>query len=252
VWANENLPQDAKVLTWYLHAYYLEREYQRVNPAWQGVLDFSKIKDAPTFLRSIKELGITHLLYQTPGCYIVLHAQKLIERCVTELIESGRVIMLKDVGKFAIYSLTVPPDYFALDGNTIRFYDESQRKYLVKGWASAEEWGAWSEGEESLIIINFKDPKDYTMLIKAKGSPVPGREQNVRIYFDDNLLSEWTFTNTTTTLEDFEVKIPSAYIKEGNQRIRFVYSYTGSPTAEHGSGPDSRQLAMGVSSIVLK
>ncbi|MGR3310828.1 MAG: hypothetical protein ACUZ77_08630, partial [Candidatus Brocadiales bacterium] len=113
------------------------------------------------------------------------------------------------------------------------------------------EWGTWSEGEESFIILNFGEPKDYTMRIKATGFSVPGKQQSVRIYLDNNLLGEHTFTQSTTYFEEFEMKIPSAYIKEGNQQIRFVYGFTGSP-AEYGMGADVRQLAMGVSSIEFK
>ncbi len=163
----------------------------------------------------------------------------------------------------------VPAIEFVLDNNTIKFNDESQRKYLVKGWSSTEEWGTWSEGEESVILVNFKglrneiassasgglamtNNRDYIMHIKATGFSVPGKQQSVKIYLDDNLLGEHTFSHPVTYFEDFEVKIPKAYIKEGsNQRIRFVYSFTGRPV-DHEMGPDLRQLAMGVSSIEFK
>ena len=146
----------------------------------------------------------------------------------------------------------VPLDYSVLPGDIIRFHDdESQSRHLVKGWSFTEKWGTWSEGKESLMVVNFTESKDYTMLIKATSFSVPGKQQNVRIYLDDNLLGEYTFTQPTTHFEDFEIKIPSVYIKEGTQQIRFVYSFTGSP-AEYGMGPDIRQLAMGVSSIVFK
>jgi hypothetical protein len=89
------------------------------------------------------------------------------------------------------------------------------------------------------------------MLIKATGFSVPGKQQSVRIYLDNNFLGEHIFTNPPTRFEDIEINIPSAYVKKRNQRIKFVYSFTGSP-AEHGMGPDVRQLAMGVSSIEFK
>ncbi|HLG29585.1 MAG TPA: hypothetical protein VI387_05185, partial [Candidatus Brocadiales bacterium] len=196
-------------------------------------------------------------------------------------------------------------NYFVLDGNIINFYDASQRKYLTKGWSSTEQWGTWSEGNESVILVNFKrlkdeiasssarndrlealptptppsphlnplpqgergrvrgedigggsacataDRKDYTMIIKATGFSIQGKQQSVKVYLDDNLLGEYTFTHPVTYFEDIEIKIPSAYIKEDNQKIKFVYSFTGVP-AEHGMGPDLRQLAMGVSSIEFR
>lgn len=150
-----------------------------------------------------------------------------------------------------VYYEELPPDYYVMNDSTINFWDKSQRKYLINGWSTTEEWGTWSEGQESLIILKFKEPKDYTMQIKASGFSISGKQQSVKIYLDDNLLGEHTFTQPTTYFEDFEVKIPSACIKRGNQQIKFVYSFTGSP-AEHGMGPDVRQLAMGVSSIEFK
>jgi hypothetical protein len=249
-WVNETLPQDSKILTWYHHGYHLEREFVMVHPGFQSILNFGTINDAPTFLKSIKKLAITHLIYEPTGWMTPGLPKEFLDKYVFELLESGKIALIKQIDNCTIYSL-VPPNYFVHDGNTIKFYDESHRRHLVKGWSSTEEWGTWSEGEESLIILNFTKPKDYTMLISATGFAAPSIQQSVSIYLDDNLLGKHTFTQPTTHFEDFKMKIPSAYIKEGNQQIRFVYSFTGYP-AEHGMGPDVRQLAMGVSTIEFR
>ncbi len=269
-WANKNLTKDAKILLWTIKGYFLDKEYVWIDPAYQGLLDFGRINNSSEFLTAIKKLNITHILYFPNGLAPTpsnLPHQQFLKLWHQELVDSGKIGLLKQIGDSGIYAL-VPPDYFVLDGNTISFHDESQHKYLVKGWSSTEEWGTWSEGEESVILINLKKLKDeiassasgglamtnnrdYIMLIKATGFSVPGKQQSVKIYLDDNLLGEHTFTHPVTHFEDIEVKIPSAYIKESNQRIKFVYSFTGSPV-EYGMGPDVRQLAMGVSTIEFR
>ncbi|HHT9125771.1 MAG TPA: ArnT family glycosyltransferase [Candidatus Brocadiia bacterium] len=253
-WIKENLPEDSKILSWIMWGYFMDREYVGVDPARQGVLDFGGINDATTFLKSIKELGITHLLYDHSVTFerpFTKRVKGLLDRCVSELLENGKIALMKKIDNCAIYSVAVAPNYFILDDSTIKFYDESQRRYLAIGWSSTEAWGTWSEGKESLIILNFREPKDYIMLINATGFSIPGKQQSVKIYLDDKFLGEHTFTHPTTYFESLEMKIPSAYIREGNQRIKFVYGFTGSP-AEHGMGSDIRQLAMGVSSIEFK
>ncbi|MGR3309544.1 MAG: ArnT family glycosyltransferase [Candidatus Brocadiales bacterium] len=124
-WVNGNLPQDSKILSWYWHGYHMEREYVLVNPTFQGILDFSRIVDASTFLKSIKELGITHLLYNystdfEPYRHLIkeFHDNKCIfeqlkeflDKCVSELLESGKITQIKQIGSFVIYSVVVSDD----------------------------------------------------------------------------------------------------------------------------------------------
>lgn len=104
-WVNENSPQDAKILTWHLYGYHLEREYVRVNPMYQGVLDFGRINDASTFLKSIKELGITHLMYQSNGVLMPRRSKEFLDKCVSELLEGGKITQLKQIGPFVICSV---------------------------------------------------------------------------------------------------------------------------------------------------
>jgi hypothetical protein len=105
-WVNGILPQDSKILTWRMEGYHLEREYVRVNPAFQGVLDFGIINDAPTFLKSIKKLEITHLLYDHGISFRPYGRLKVfLNKCLTELREDGRVAVIKRIGSCIIYSV---------------------------------------------------------------------------------------------------------------------------------------------------
>ncbi|HHT9126248.1 MAG TPA: ArnT family glycosyltransferase [Candidatus Brocadiia bacterium] len=107
VWINDNLPQDAKVLSWRLDvSYYLNRDYMEVNPAFQSVLNFDKINNTLTFLKSIKELGITHLLYDYAHDEVFTHKIKeFLDKCLLELLESGKITLLKQVDSYAVYSV---------------------------------------------------------------------------------------------------------------------------------------------------
>lgn len=66
-WANRNLPAEARVLNWSLRGSFLSRDQVPVDPAFQGLLDFSQLTDAQRFLTRLHELGITHLLVLPDG-----------------------------------------------------------------------------------------------------------------------------------------------------------------------------------------
>ncbi len=106
-WINENLPHDSKILCWGTRTgYYLDWDYIAVNPAFQSILDFSMIIDTPTFLKSIKKLGVTHLLY----CESDLtsprgNVKEFLSRCVSELLQSGEITLIKQFDNSAIYTV---------------------------------------------------------------------------------------------------------------------------------------------------
>ena len=66
-WANQHLPAEARVLNWSLRGSFLWRDQAPVDPAFQGLLDFSQLTDARRFLARLDELGITHLLVLPDG-----------------------------------------------------------------------------------------------------------------------------------------------------------------------------------------
>ncbi|HLG29719.1 MAG TPA: hypothetical protein VI387_05865, partial [Candidatus Brocadiales bacterium] len=109
LWVNENLPQDARILSTWNPGYYLNREYVLTNPAFQGVLDFGRINDTKTLFKKIKELGITHLLCNFDVPFIPYrHVGEFLKRCVLELLENGKIIMIKKIDSSTIYSVVVP------------------------------------------------------------------------------------------------------------------------------------------------
>jgi hypothetical protein len=63
LWMNAHLPQDARVLLWTTRGFLLERDYVWLPPWQQGVLDFTRIRDAAAFHDEMKRHGITHVYY---------------------------------------------------------------------------------------------------------------------------------------------------------------------------------------------
>ncbi len=61
-WASDNLPADSRVLNWSLRGLYLDRDQVPVDPAFQGSLDVSTLRNAASFMDRLRALGITHLL----------------------------------------------------------------------------------------------------------------------------------------------------------------------------------------------
>ena len=63
MWANHNLPMDAKVLNYIsAHGYYLKREMVYVSPYFQGHFDFLKYLSVDEFYSQLKEEGFTHII----------------------------------------------------------------------------------------------------------------------------------------------------------------------------------------------
>jgi hypothetical protein len=65
-WMNRNLPPGSKVLIWALSGYYLDHDYVWMGPLRQGLIDFTKVRNADALAERMKELGITHVYYR-PG-----------------------------------------------------------------------------------------------------------------------------------------------------------------------------------------
>lgn len=64
-WANQHLPQDAKVLLVGLSGwYYLERDYWIGNSMYQGLIPFHKMRKPQQLLETLRQMGFTHLLVQ--------------------------------------------------------------------------------------------------------------------------------------------------------------------------------------------
>jgi hypothetical protein len=64
-YANDNLPQDAKVLLaiWETREYYLDRNAVWANPIGQRVIKWEKFKNVRTLARFLRSLGITHVFW---------------------------------------------------------------------------------------------------------------------------------------------------------------------------------------------
>ena len=66
-WMNENLPADARVLTFDLHGYYLRQNYIWGIPQYTGYLDYAQFQKADDWLEAMRALGVTHIFVTREG-----------------------------------------------------------------------------------------------------------------------------------------------------------------------------------------
>ncbi len=150
--------------------------------------------------------------------------------------------------KISIYGLSTTlasrsAKKYSVNNNFINFKDNSSRKYLRRGWSQTESYGAWAEGKESVMVINFEETSDYLMRIKATPYTVSDKRQALKMFVNDEFIGEYTFTKPLLQWETFEVRIPAKYLRPGTTRIKFTYRYAISPK-ESNRGSDIRKLAV--------
>jgi hypothetical protein len=80
-WMNRNLPAGSKVLIWAFSGYYLDHDYVWMGPLRQGLIDFTKVKNAEMLAERMRELGVTHVYYR-PG-----HKEVVIPRALGVFVD---------------------------------------------------------------------------------------------------------------------------------------------------------------------
>jgi len=123
------------------------------------------------------------------------------------------------------------------------------------GWAAAEKWGTWSDGDSALLLLALSStPKnDLELLIHGHAFLThkhPSQEVDVLVngHYLDTLVYDLLSNGGVRV-----VKIPKALALEKNAQllIRFNFKNPISP-AELGLGTDARRLGLGIVSLELR
>jgi len=130
----------------------------------------------------------------------------------------------------------------------------NSKDYVVWGWSSPEEWGTWSDGDSSVVVLKLATlpGTDMSLLIESRAfvndkHPI----QEVEVLVNRRSLERLTYT-TASSAGVRVVKIPQALIaqNDGNLLIQFKLKNPKSP-AEIGLSGDVRRLGLGLVSLRL-
>ena len=116
------------------------------------------------------------------------------------------------------------------------------------GWAHPEQWGAWSDGQSSTMIVPFGKIKPSKIDLGFRVFLVPGKHdvQNIRImlngrYLDDLLLRQ--------AQGAYQVNLSQDDLKKNYAEIKFLFRNPASPSALNLGG-DNRKLGIGMEWLI--
>jgi hypothetical protein len=138
-------------------------------------------------------------------------------------------------------------------GRTVNFNEQNPPRW--QGWSGSENWGAWSDGDSALVLLELSSTpnNDLDLLIDSGAfltdkHPFQIVDVLVNGYFAGTLRYDLR-ANTGVRV----VKIPKALAleKNGQLSIKFNFRNAKSP-AELGLSDDTRRLGMAIRSLELR
>lgn len=128
-------------------------------------------------------------------------------------------------------------------------YGVGQFERIGWGWAYPEKWGTWSEGRQAKLFIPYPEnviPKSLTLTMKALISKTQS-SQRVEIWINNQLQQTATLNKS-----DGNVVFISLPISARNFALIDLHFPDAISPQELGIGNDTRKLAIGLESAVLR
>jgi len=126
-------------------------------------------------------------------------------------------------------------------GENITFRS-NRSKFQIGGWSSSEEWGTWTEGEETIIAMNIENENDLSLILNIE---MIFNNNPVNIYINDELLDEKVFT-----IGENIIYIQKEKIINNKLVIKMIFNNLESPF-DRGLSNDNRKLGIGVESFYI-
>jgi hypothetical protein len=130
--------------------------------------------------------------------------------------------------------------------------------YLKEGWSTPENWGIWSLGNRSLIVLGFpfKSFSEFELSINARVLSVDSNQTTQTVSVIINRINVGSLTFISSEPTEFKLKLTSNLILdifEKNDRglfLEFINHNPSSPSIVHGSD-DIRELGIGLISFQI-
>jgi hypothetical protein len=127
--------------------------------------------------------------------------------------------------------------------------------YLANGWAPPEEWGVWSDGDESLLTLQLAKEPVADAVLEMDGFAFinpKSRRQVIEVAINSKKVGEFAYSaDEHPGLRSIRVPREALAGRDGIVEIKLRYSDADSP-ARMGLYLDPRIVALGLRSLTLK
>jgi hypothetical protein len=135
-------------------------------------------------------------------------------------------------------------------GKEISYSNKANAQFLLNGWVGGGDWGYWSLGERSRIVVPISKEKYSKIKFNVRSLVAPSHPQNlVNIYIDGQFQNEVVLSHSVGNI--FFIQIPKKKHNEGFSIIEFVYKNPTSPQAVGYGNGDDRKLAIGIENMTF-
>jgi len=161
---------------------------------------------------------------------------------VAHVEEDGDIIVLKLARRHQAEDLWIGKDGYILD-----FGSPDLQFFLSEGWSIPERWGeqtvAWANASASRLWVYLPRAEDFAMELRLLPFTFPESPlQAIKIYVNGKFFAEVPLE--VKDWQSYTVDLPQAYLTDGINTFRFVYSYIDSPSRVVPGSDDIRRLAV--------
>lgn len=133
---------------------------------------------------------------------------------------------------------------YELDNELLFTREATAEEYCVYGFSVNEEDGAWTDGNEVLMLFDISDEYENLSVKMEYGTYTSS--QWVSIYANDKKVAEFVAMGS----EEREIIIPDEYVKNGLLSLRFELPCAISPK-DRGESTDTRNLALVMKNLTI-
>ena len=136
-------------------------------------------------------------------------------------------------------------------GKEILFSDKQNSQFLLNGWVQGGNWGYWSLGDRSRIVVPITNEKFSTIKFNARALVAPTHPKAlVDIYINSYFLKQVAISHPSGN--SFSIEVPQKSNNQSYLIVEFVYKNPTSPQAIGYGNGDDRKLTIGIESFILQ
>jgi hypothetical protein len=123
--------------------------------------------------------------------------------------------------------------------------------YMLAGWSTSEEWGCWTDGVTSALLLRLDRLPGQTLELISTVYPFcPARELKVAVAINGVRSAEWQF-NASGQIQEVRTVIPPEATLGKTLHIQFRFDRAISP-AQLGLSNDTRALSLAFRSMCIQ
>jgi hypothetical protein len=169
------------------------------------------------------------------------------------LVDFNSVFLVNDLDKInpEVYSVIQQPVLVDLAKPVIIRNNSNISRMFGSGWSYLEDWGRWSEGTQSTLLMKIGSTPDselqitFTSIIYA-----PKEKLSFSIYANDMSIDHFSLPDG---MQQFSIVVPRENIKKNNSELRIMFDIENpiSPVQVGYSG-DPRMIGIGLESFLIE